>query len=104
MFIKSPSIDLLPNKVLQNEVIINILTHLFQSCLDVGKIPAIWRKAIISPIPKSSSVDRRIPTNYRGIRMICCVTKIYSARVSDMLDHENKIVDEQNGFRSDPSC
>jgi hypothetical protein len=105
---KSPGIDLLPNEVLKNDVIINILTHLFQLCLNSGKIPAIWRKAIISPIPKSSSLDSRIPTNYRGISLISCVAKIYSciinSRISDLLQEEDKIVDEQNGFRCDRSC
>ena len=41
---KSLGVDLMPNEVLKNEVTINILTHLFQLCLDVGKIPSIWKK------------------------------------------------------------
>jgi len=105
---KSPGVDLLPYEVLKNDVAIGILTNLFQMCLDSGKIPAIWRRAIISPIPKSSNFDKRIPTNYRGISLISCVAKIYSSiinsRVSDMLDQKEIIVDEQNGFRNDRSC
>ena len=77
-------------------------------CLDSGKIPSVWTKAIISPIPKSSTSDSRIPMNYRGISLISCVAKIYSsilnAKVLDVLEEEELIVDEQNGFRSGRSC
>ena len=49
---KSPGIDTLPYEVLKNDLSINVLTHLFQLCLDSAKIPSIWRSAII---PKSQS-------------------------------------------------
>ena len=98
----------LPYEVLKNNTVINALTRLYHVCLDSGKIPSIWTKAIISPIPKSSTLDSRIPINYRGTRLISCVAKIYgsilNARVQDMLEEEELIVDEQNGFRSSRSC
>ena len=105
---KSPGIDSLPYEVLKNDTVINALTHLYQMCLDSGKIPSVWTKAIISPIPKSSTSDSRIPMNYRGISLISCVAKIYSsilnARVLDVSEEEELIVDEQNGFHSGRSC
>ena len=105
---KSPGIDSLPYEVLKNDTVINALTRLYQMCLDSRKIPSVWTKAIISPIPKSSTSDSRIPMNYRGISLISRVAKIYSsilnARVLDVLEEEELIVDEQNGFRSGRSC
>ena len=62
----------------------------------------------ITQILKSSNRDSWIPLNYRGISLISCVTKIYTnvlnSRILDMLDDEELIVDEQNGFCSDRSC
>ena len=73
-------------------------------CLDSGKIPSVWTKAIISPIPKSSTSDSRIPMNYREISLISCVAKIYSsilnARVLDVLEEEELIVDEADLVRT----
>ena len=77
-------------------------------CLDSGKIPELWRRAIIAPIPKSDQNDPRIPLNYRGISLICCSAKLYNAllntRIESYLNANNKLVDEQNGFRKDRSC
>ena len=105
---KSQGIDSLPYEVLKNDTVLNALTRLYQMCLDSGKIPSVWTKAIISPIPKLSILDSRIPMNYRGISLISCVAKIYSsilnARVLDVLEEEELIVDEQNEFHSGRSC
>ena len=65
-------------------------------------------KSIITPIPKDSSKCRYTPLNYRGISLICTLSKLYSSIISvrinmycDLLDI---IVDEQNGFRQHRSC
>jgi hypothetical protein len=39
---KSPGVDQLPYEVLKNDVTINVLTRLFQLCLDSEKIPSLW--------------------------------------------------------------
>ena len=105
---KSPGVDGIPYEVLKNDIVINVLTNLFQMCFDSGKIPSLWRKAIVSPIPKDEKNDKRIPMNYRGISLLCNAAKLYSALLNTRIDSfstsENKIVDEQNGFRKKRCC
>ncbi len=52
--------------------------------------------------------DPRVPLNYRGISLLSCVYKLYSAILNNRLAiffEENDILhDEQNGFRGKRSC
>ena len=82
---KSTGTDKLPNEVFKNRYIIEILQKLFQLCFDSGKIPNIWRKSLISPIVKSEENDSRIPSLYRGISLINCSAKLYSALLNDCI-------------------
>ena len=87
---------------------ITILLKFFQLCFDSSKIPLQWSKAIIVPIPKSGNKDPRIPLNYRGISLLCNSGKIFSSvlnkRLSEYLESNKILCDEQNGFRSNRSC
>ena len=87
---------------------IDVLHKLFQLLFDSGKIPTEWRKAVICPILKDSSSDKRMPLNYRGISLLSCISKVYSAlinkRLTSHLEQNNLLADEQNGFRKDRSC
>ena len=80
----------------------------FQLCFDTGLIPSVWTQAVISPIPKDKTSDPRIPLNYRGLSILSCVYKIYTAvlnnRIVDFLEVNDLLHDEQNGFRSKRSC
>ena len=71
-------------------------------------MPSDWRKAIIIPILKDPSSDKRTPLNYRGISLLSCISKVYSAlvnkRLTCYLEEYNLLADEQNGFRKDRSC
>ena len=64
-------------------------------------IPNEWMKGIIFPIYKDG--DRRIPLNYRGITILCVVSKVYTSilneRLSNWCERNNIIVEEQGGFR-----
>ena len=66
-------------------------------------MPSEWSKVIISPIPKSTTADPRDPLSYRGIALSCSMYKLYCSilenRLSSWSEENNKIVDEQNGFR-----
>ena len=105
---KATGCDDIPNEVLKDVTIIEALYHLYQLCLDAGKVPSRWLRAIVTPIPKDISKDQRIPLNYRGISLLCCISKIYSsilnARLLKFAETENILVDEQNGFRPNRSC
>ena len=59
------------------------------------------------PIPKSSTTDQRDPLSYRGIALASAMFKLYcsviNSRLSSWSEINNKIVDEQNGFRKNRS-
>ena len=81
-----------------------ILHELFQKYFIYGLRPSAFCKATINPIPKNAANDPRVPLNYRGISLLSCVGKLYSAvlnvRLTRFLEGNSKVVEEQNGFRS----
>jgi hypothetical protein len=101
-------LDSIPYDVLKYPVIISVLQHLFQMIFDFSIIPSIWRKSVICPIIKNSESDARVPMHYRGISLLSCISKLYSAflnkRLTEYLEGANILADEQNGFRSKRSC
>ena len=105
---KSVGVDEIPNEVLKQSFMCNIMREFFQLCFDCGKVPADWTKSIIKPIPKSSENDKRVPLNYRGISLLSCMSKIYTSclnnRITEYLDRQDLLVEEQNGFRKERSC
>ena len=86
---------------------IQVIQSLFQLTFDTGIIPALWKKAIICPILKDPASDRKIPMNYRGISLLSCISKLYSAflndRITKYLENNDLLSDEQNGFRANRS-
>lgn len=105
---KSVGIDNIPYEVLKHHDVIMVLFQLFQSYFKYGKIPSIWLKAIITPIPKSAMKDLYSPLQYRGISLLSNICKIYSgllnSRITNYCEFLDIFVDEQNGFRRNRSC
>ena len=105
---KAPGPDGLPYDIFKNEASTQLLTVLFNKCYFTGLSPSIWTKAYIKPIPKSKTLDTRVPINYRGISLLCCIAKLYSAtlnkRLLNYLENHTFLVDEQNGFRPKRAC
>ena len=101
-------IDEIPYSVLKYPVVINTIRSLFQHIFDTSLIPSVWRKAIICPILKDPSSDKRVPMNYRGVSLLPCISKLYSSfinkRIMSYLENNDILADEQNGFRKDRSC
>ena len=58
---KSTGFDKIPSEVLKFPIIIDILHSLFNLCFDTGILPSIWRKAMITPVPKAATKDKRVP-------------------------------------------
>ena len=98
---KSVGVDCIPNECLKNENAEYLLQRYFNACFKSQKVPTVWLRAIISPIPKSNKNDPRVPLNYRGISLLSCVSKIYTSiintRLISFLDNNNLqvLVDEQ---------
>lgn len=58
---KSPGIDDIQVELFKNNTAFNVLTCIFNICYDFGKIPSLWSKGMITPIPKSSTSDPHDP-------------------------------------------
>ncbi len=105
---KAPGIDGLISDIFKNQNSIKLLTHLFNICMREHMIPTVWSLGVINPIPKSPNNDPRIPLNYRGISLLSVPGKLYTAaishRLSNYLETNKLLTDEQNGFRPNRSC
>ncbi|CAG2196515.1 unnamed protein product [Mytilus edulis] len=82
-----------------------ITIRLFNVCYNTGKVPVLWAKGVIVPVPKCSSSDPRDPLSYRGITLAPATYKLYcgvlDCRLREKFDASDIIHDEQNGFRKD---
>ena len=105
---KSTGIDKIPYEVLKFPAVVPVIRALFQLIFDPCIVPSKWRKAIIYPILKDPSSARRVPLNHRGISLLLCISKLYSAfingRLIIYLGSNNLLSEEQNGFRLNRSC
>ena len=105
---KAVGLDLIPNEVLKFPDVKNALLSFFNKCFSLSIVPSIWLKAIIVPVPKSSTKDPCIPLNYRGISLLSCIYKVYSGilnnRINNYFEDRNWYAEEQNGFRRGRSC
>ena len=101
-------LDEIPYSVLKYPIVIETLRQLFQLILNSSIIPTVWRKAIICPIHKDPSSDKRLPMNYRGVSLSSCIRKLYSSllnkRIMSNLENNDILANEQNDFRKNKSC
>ena len=99
---KAPGYDEIPNELLKNDSALLMLHSLYNRCFAYGQVPSAWSKCIITPIPKSSTIDPRDPLSYRGITLAPTMYKVYCSILNDRITKwcsiENVINDEQNGF------
>ena len=83
-----------------------ILTVIFQSSIDQGKVPDDWKSANVTPLFKKG--DKAKASNYRPVSLtsVCCkiVQHIIHSQVIRHLETNNMLADEQHGFRKRRSC
>ena len=100
---KATGLDQIPNEILKCDKLLPYLCKLFNICFDFSITPTCWSQSIISPVPKGSMTDKYVPLQYRGISLLSCVYKLYSAllnkRLYSFLDVRDWFDDAQNGFR-----
>ena len=100
---KAGGIDGILNEMLKctNDIITPLLTLLFNKILLTGEYPNIWCKAIICPIFKSGNPHQ--PSNYRGISLLCTLSKVFTKIINSRLvkwaDENEKRQEEQAGYR-----
>ena len=94
---KSPGPDHITNEMLKygGEALEQEILKLF------NKIPDQWRTGITIPIFKKGS--KKNTSNYRGISLLCSMSKLLTKIISEKLSQTIKTSEEQQGFRRNRS-
>jgi exonuclease III len=101
---KSAGPDQIVSEMLKcaNPAVIQFLTIFFNYLYDNGLFPLEWSKSIIVPIYKKGNKNN--PDNYRGVALTSIVSKVYTyilnKRLVSWAKREEKIIEEQAGFRA----
>ena len=96
--------DNIHNRCLKNytKSLIQHLTNLFNSILNMGYIPNGWKKANIILLLKPNK-DKQHPASYRPISLLSCLgkllEKIIKQRLMIILERRNILPEHQAGFR-----
>ena len=86
-------------------VLPRILTYIFNAILLSGYIPEIFKHGFIIPIPKGHSKSLNNPSNYRGITLLSCISKVFEKILLNRLLYlQSYIHPLQGGFRPHFSC
>ena len=84
------------------DMMLPVLNSFFNLVLNNASIPDIWCKGIIFPIYKQKG-DINNPDNYRGITILSCFGKLFTAilnnRLNKFLEDSGILGEEQAGFR-----
>ncbi len=105
---KACGIDSIVNEYLKHcpEEILVIIVKLFNVVLRSGIVPTDWCVGMIKPLyKKKGSADD--PDNYRGITLLSCVGKLFTAclnsRLTAFIEGAGILGEEQAGFRENYS-
>ena len=104
---KAPGEDEIITEILKNskDNILPYLKQLFNKIFELGTFPIQWGLATIIPIYKKG--DKELCENYRGISLLSVTSKIFSSIINTRLynwaETNNKINEEQAGFRKNYS-
>ncbi len=91
--------------VLKNcaSVLMPCLVKLFRLILSTCVFPSCWKYAYFQPVPKKS--DRSIPSNYRPIALLPCLSKVFQSilnrKILKHISTSNLHSDRQYGFRKE---
>ena len=102
---KACGIDHIRNEFLKYcpSEMLEIITLLFNIVLQRGIIPSDWCVGLIMPLYKNKGSPDD-PDNYRGITLLSCIGKLFTAavnyRLTNYLEQSGAIGDEQAGFRA----
>ena len=105
---KACGVDNIHNEFLKNcpTEIIMAITDFFNIVLDTRIVPTEWTIGLIIPLYKNKGA-KSDPDCYRGITLLSCMGKLFTAVVNDrlanFLNATGTIGDEQAGFRPDHS-
>lgn len=82
---KGPGTDGIPPLLLRKcaAELVTPVTLLFNRSLSERTFPSVWKTAFIVPIHKSGNINR--VRNYRGISILCCLSKIFEKLMHNAL-------------------
>ena len=104
---KAPGLDYICPSIIKDNKVTQYLHKLFQKCFETGIVPPAWLNSTIQPIYKGKG-DKNDPNNYRGITLQSCIAKAFAKinnnRLSNYLESNSLLHDEQNGFRKGRCC
>ena len=106
---KGHGITGIPIKIFKklNDKICNIITNLFNECINSCEIPSEWKTAVVSPLYKKNG-SKEDANNYRGISVLSPISKIFERILADQikynLEKNKSLFPGQYGFRSNHSC
>ena len=90
---------------ISNEIIIKLLTYIFNVILNRRVFPEPWLIDIITPIYKNKG-KKNDSSNYIGITLVSCFGKLFTAvintRLLKFLDSKEILDEDQAGVR--PGC
>ena len=101
---KACSSDMILNEFLKfsETKMLTAFTKFFNLVFSSGLIPNEWSQGIIYPLYKNKG-DKANPDNYRGITILSCFGKLFTAvlsnRLNNYLENMNLLCEEQAGFR-----
>ena len=104
---KATGLDNILAEILKSgeEAVTPFLTTLFNKLYDSGLFPEDWTRSVIIPLLKKG--DPTNPENFRGISLLSITskvfTKILNTRLYKWAEKEEKICEEQAGFRKNHS-
>lgn len=104
---KAAGVDDIPGDYLKfaGGHISTFLVSLFNDLYDKQYFPQDWCKSLIIPLHKGG--DRTDPKNYRGISLLCSISKVFMSiltnRLREWAEESNQFCLEQAGFRADHS-
>ena len=79
-----------------------VLLKIFNHSWIKGVVPAVWKEAIVIPVPKKGK-DKKNPRSYRPISLLSCVGKLLETminrRLINHLESNNVLSPTQTGYR-----
>ena len=78
---------------------ISYLTKIFNISLATGKMPSMWKKSLVIPLPKPGK-DLESSTAYRPVSLLCPASKTLERLILPSLHEHLPIPEFQHGFRA----
>ena len=92
---RSMDVDNISAEALKNNHVVAVIHKLCNMCYRSGKVPNVWGKSFICPIPICTISEPRDPLSYRGIVITTVAYKVYCTLLNNLVTswcEHNKII------------